>query len=311
MAGDWIKWVKGLARRPEVLQMAFALGKTRHEVAGLLMEFWEWADDNVVVETTSANSPGFVRIASASLALVDSIIGVAGFAESMSSVGWLHVRSGSLEFPKYGRHNGNSAKRRGLDVDRKRSNLADVPQNFRSDSANFPHEKRKKSGPEKRREEKTEKTQDPPTPLEGGTAEKPPRRPRAPDPATVPIPPPLDVPEFRDVWARWLTYRATRCTPAVTFEGAEMSLRRLAELPPDFAVRCIETSIANGWKGLFPDRFKRGGGGGSRGYRSRHDEITDEIQEALEGLTDESRPPPRQHHQDPLGALEAPRGGAT
>lgn len=50
MAGDWLKWTKGLARKPEVLHIAAQLGRSRHEVASVLMELWEWADDNAQIE---------------------------------------------------------------------------------------------------------------------------------------------------------------------------------------------------------------------------------------------------------------------
>lgn len=119
MAGDWIKWQKGLARKPEVFAMAAAIGRSRHEVAGLLCEFWEWADDNAVPENESATCPGFVRIASASDALVDALVSLDGFASAMSSVGWIKFRSGHIEIPNFGRHNGKSAKRRALDAEAK------------------------------------------------------------------------------------------------------------------------------------------------------------------------------------------------
>ena len=102
MAGDWIKWTKGLAKRPEVLQMAADLGRSRHEVAGLVMEFWEWCDDNVVPEGETANCSGLVSIAAVSTTLVDSIVGVPGFADSMTAVDWLRINAarGLLELPR-------------------------------------------------------------------------------------------------------------------------------------------------------------------------------------------------------------------
>lgn len=172
MAGDWIKWVKGLAKRPEVLHMAHLLGKSRHEVAGLLCEFWEWADENVDVPILSASEadacPGYVRLPSASSTLVDSLSGADGFAEAMTAVGWLIVRDGALVFPKFGRHNGKSAKRRALDAERKRTcrdrdesgvtNYAGLLSAFDAD--------KKRTREEKRREEKN-KEENPPPPFVG------------------------------------------------------------------------------------------------------------------------------------------------
>lgn len=159
MAVEWIKWVKGLAKRPEVLQMAHILNKSRHEVAGLLCEFWEWADENVSVseeDSASAICPGFVRIASASNTLVDTLSGADGFAEAMTAVGWLIVRDGSLEFPKFGRHNGKSAKRRALDAERKRTTRAESPDSVRDLSASQA-DKKKTRGEEKREKDSSSK----------------------------------------------------------------------------------------------------------------------------------------------------------
>jgi hypothetical protein len=44
MAGDWIAWSKGLARKPEVYHISRVTGRSRRDVAATLMEFWEWAD---------------------------------------------------------------------------------------------------------------------------------------------------------------------------------------------------------------------------------------------------------------------------
>jgi hypothetical protein len=47
MAGDWIKWSKGLAARREVVLLSSLLHRDRCEIAGRLMVLWEWLDDNV------------------------------------------------------------------------------------------------------------------------------------------------------------------------------------------------------------------------------------------------------------------------
>lgn len=120
MASDWLKWCKGLPKKPQVIEMARLLGRSRHEIASLLMEVWDWAEENATVQP-SAECPGFVRIVSASGTLVDDAVGVAGLADAMVAVGWLAIRDGRLEFPKFGRHNGSHAKRRALDADRQRA----------------------------------------------------------------------------------------------------------------------------------------------------------------------------------------------
>lgn len=124
MPGDWIKWTKGLARKPEVIRIASILGKTRHEVAALLMEVWEWADDNVSVVEVSGSQPdtwpGEVCLGASPCSQLDALTATPGLADAMSAVGWLHARYGSLAFPNFARHSGKTAKDRALDALRKR-----------------------------------------------------------------------------------------------------------------------------------------------------------------------------------------------
>lgn len=158
MAGEWIKWTKGLARKPEVMQIAHRLGLSRHAAAGLLMEVWEWADDNVVVQELSGSEPdttaGSVRLGEQSLQLFDATFGVSGLADAMTAVGWIVIRSGSLTFPNFARHNGKSAKARALDSSRKRAERAGAPNGVREMSG-FKPDKSRTRGEERREEEKT------------------------------------------------------------------------------------------------------------------------------------------------------------
>ena len=128
---SWIKWAKGLIRRPEVLQIASRLGRSPREVAAILMELWEWADDNVVPENESAKCPGFVRIVSGNCPPIDGILSVDGLTKCLVDVGWLIVHEDRIEFPKFGRHNGKSAKQRALDAERVAERRARSPQNVR------------------------------------------------------------------------------------------------------------------------------------------------------------------------------------
>ncbi len=151
MTGDWIKWAKGLARKPEVISMAGILGRSRHEVAGLLCEIWEWADDNIAVRNLSAKCPGLVQVSRAPLEVIDAICAVDGMGLAMQKVGWLRVYDGTIEFPNFGRHNGKSAKHRALDAERKEK---DRIKSVRDLSRKSPLSKRTKSGLEKNRIEK-------------------------------------------------------------------------------------------------------------------------------------------------------------
>jgi hypothetical protein len=104
--------------------------------------------------------------------------------------------------------------------------------------------------PQRFRDQKTEEnTENPPHPPAGGASTKP----RGED---VPIPAALDTPEFRAVWAEWLTHRRER-QPAVTQRAARMQLNSLAGLAAADAVACVRSSIANDYQGLFPEKFGR------------------------------------------------------
>lgn len=120
MAGDWIKWQRGLSRKPEVLRMSAKLQRSRHEIAALLMEVWEWTDEQVADPDEDGNA--IVRIESGQArAFIDHLTGLLGFADAMSAEKWIEFRSAHVAFPNWGRHNGKSAKRRALDAERKRS----------------------------------------------------------------------------------------------------------------------------------------------------------------------------------------------
>ena len=110
MAGDWIKWTKGLTRKPEILTTARLLKVDSYVAAVLWMLAWEWADE----QTTDGWIPNVEP------ADVDNIVGRPGFAAAAGKVGWLAFQDGGLLLPTFERHNGQSAKRRALEAERKR-----------------------------------------------------------------------------------------------------------------------------------------------------------------------------------------------
>lgn len=128
MAGDWIPWVKGLTKKLEVLTIAERTNKTPHEVAAILMEFWEWAD----AETEDGLLRGIsVRSLSASHADIDGT-----FVRAMSEVGWLFVRDNNvIEVPNFERWMGRSAKRRLKETERRRNNRHKAPEVAPNDGA--------------------------------------------------------------------------------------------------------------------------------------------------------------------------------
>jgi len=118
MAGDWIKWTKGLTRKPEVISIATRLGLSRRETAAVLMELWEWADEtteNGVIEMSRSQRDR---------CHVDDVTNVTGLSQAMCDVGWLIESDTGIIFPNFERHNGKSAKKRALECERQRLSRA-------------------------------------------------------------------------------------------------------------------------------------------------------------------------------------------
>jgi hypothetical protein len=116
MAGDWLKWVKGLADKPEVVRMAAALNLNRDEVAGKLMRFWGWCDDNISEEGLEEDGTAVINLSPLDgdnlTCFIDQIVNQQGFAQSMIPVGWLIVRTSVIALPHFVRHNLATAKTR-------------------------------------------------------------------------------------------------------------------------------------------------------------------------------------------------------
>lgn len=118
MAGDWIKWTKGLARRREVLGIASRLSISPAHAAGLCMLFWEWLDDNVTPSQIDENGNAFVTLGTLRHDFIDALVGVEGFASALTDEGWIHSETGYLVVPNYCRHNSQTAKARALTAER-------------------------------------------------------------------------------------------------------------------------------------------------------------------------------------------------
>lgn len=144
MAGDWIKIRSNIKDDPDVIILAEKLGIDEFGTVGRLHAVWAWLDQH---SKTGTN----VRISSAYL---DRLTACLGFAEGMRAVGWLCGRDGDLEFPRFERHNGDSAKNRAADSKRKQEGR-DSKDEFRTNVRKDPDKCPKKTGPEKRREEES------------------------------------------------------------------------------------------------------------------------------------------------------------
>ena len=133
MAGDWIKMRVDLPTHPKVVRMASACKADRLRVVGGLLSVWSLFD----VHSAGGQLEGY------SPEVLDETIGFPGFSHAMISVGWLEFDGSSLWMPRFEDHNGQSAKKRAQDADRKR--------NDRNSSA--PEADKKRTREEKRREE--------------------------------------------------------------------------------------------------------------------------------------------------------------
>ncbi|MEY1439108.1 DnaT-like ssDNA-binding domain-containing protein [Escherichia coli] len=133
MAGDWIKMRADLHTHPKVVRMASALKADRLRIVGGLHSAWCLFDVHSV--------DGFLDGYSADT--LDDLIGFPGFSRAMMAVGWLEENGEGLVMPRFEAHNGQSAKRRAQDADRKR--------NVRKASASEADKKRTRE--EKRRED--------------------------------------------------------------------------------------------------------------------------------------------------------------
>jgi len=134
MAGDWIKMRADLATSPKVVRIASALRADRLRVIGGLHAVWCLFD----VHSTDGKLDGYTTDA------LDELVGFPGFASAMVSVEWLVEDGEALMAPRFDEHNGQSAKRRCMETERKRE--------ARKKSAVDADELRSRE--EKRREEK-------------------------------------------------------------------------------------------------------------------------------------------------------------
>lgn len=102
MAGDWIKVEVTLPDKPEVVRMAKMLGVDQDAICGKLLRIWAWADQNTINGTLIPVTCDFI----------DRATYCPGFSNAMKEVGWLEGEDGGLTFPRFDRHNGQTAKQR-------------------------------------------------------------------------------------------------------------------------------------------------------------------------------------------------------
>ncbi len=155
---SWIKIRTNLVSDPAVAAIGMKIRAHPRQVVGCLVAVWCWADP--------LTADGWVPHATAKL--VDEIAGRKDFAEALVSVGWLSIESEGIRFPRWDRHNSQSAKARAGEVERKRLQRSeptaptrpDMPSGHLSgqNSGHFPDQRR---GEEIRIEEEEEEERAP------------------------------------------------------------------------------------------------------------------------------------------------------
>lgn len=152
MAGDWIKMRSDLFTHPKVVRISSALKADTLRTVGGLMSVWCLFDAHSI----DGKLDGYTS------QTLDDHLRWDGFAAAMVSVGWLADDGESLVLPEFDTHNGQSAKRRAQDADRKKT--------VRKESAFNADKKRTRE--EKRREEKKEQKITPDGELFSGVPEQ-------------------------------------------------------------------------------------------------------------------------------------------
>lgn len=109
MAGDWIKMRSNLWDDPRVAQLCDSTNTTEATVIGGLYWLWASADQH----TTNGWMPGLT------FRQINRKAGIKGFAEALSSIGWLREGDGGVTIVNFEEHNGESAKKRAADSKRK------------------------------------------------------------------------------------------------------------------------------------------------------------------------------------------------
>lgn len=106
----WIKVETVTPDKPEIAHMAQLLGASDSEVFLAFFRLYSWLD------TVTDN--GFVQFLTPGI--VDKRSGLPGFGNSLQEVGWITYSNRGATVSNWSRHNGQSAKSRGLKAERQR-----------------------------------------------------------------------------------------------------------------------------------------------------------------------------------------------
>ena len=164
---SWIKFEIATSNKPEVLIIADRLKIDPDAVVGKLLRVWAWFD----IHTTDGNAPSVTKT------LLNRDVGITNFTELMIEVGWMLESNGTITVSKFENHNGETAKARaqnakrvgkyrkntgkndGVMISYENSNagVTDLKQNCNAETVT---KVTLETTPEKRREEKSERTEE-------------------------------------------------------------------------------------------------------------------------------------------------------
>lgn len=234
MAGDWIKMRGNLWDDPRVARLVDMTDSSEAAVVGGLYWLWATADQH----TQDGFMPGL------SLRQIDRKTGVQGLGKALCEICWLSETEAGVCLNNFEEHNGQSAKRRCVDAQRKATvrtvSASDADKTQTSEGQKTPNIGARERE-EKRREEKEE-----------DRGEK-----TAPRKRIAPFP----VPEWinREHWDAWHSCSKRRNATDKQKQLAVDKLTAWKEEGIDYAA-ALENAAIGGWQGLFkPDEQKHGG----------------------------------------------------
>ena len=111
MAGDWIPFYVTTPRKSEVLQIARETGRGRHEVLGLLLEFWAWVQGETRDRLLARLRVGDVCVA---------VGGDEAFWRAVEAVGWISFTDKGIEILNADAWLSNGSKSRLLKAQRQK-----------------------------------------------------------------------------------------------------------------------------------------------------------------------------------------------
>lgn len=265
MAGDWIKMRVGLRRHPKIVRMASALKADKLRIVGALHSVWGLFDEH----STDGRLPGY------SLEVLDDDLAFPGFGQALVDVQWLAITDDGLEMPRFDAHNGQSAKRRAQDADRKRlERQSSASQADAHPDAGVTRE-------EERREEESSSLRSEDS--DGGDAAKPNVLPHSerqqPAPMKQTRGKPAAVIEMAvrelvlpgwlsphaEAWGAYQDLRWKKNSKAPYTKAAQDGILRELKKAYDQGSDVTELlmySVTSGYTGVFPDRFTRRSGTG-------------------------------------------------